>query len=643
LSEFETNRCSAGNYIISGGQESTLVLWQLDTNKTEFLPHLPAPVRNIVVSPTGTSYAVKLINNSVMVLSTSELVPKTHISGIQATAWDIEKRMSSLLPEAKLKTVDLERAPKEFSGYRSSAAAINPLKPTEILLAVPSSNPSGILKSNAPFLQTFDMASSHQISRQALARTNTTTLNRGPERNKLMEPDVKLIAVNGKGRWLATVDEWNPPTVDLGATEPESGESQGERCREVFLKFWLFNAEKNEWELVTRVDSPHSSAQGSADNSIRALLAEPSKGGFATIGDDGTVRTWRTKTRTRDNVAVIENGVPLKTWSCSRSIHLNHDSPDGVDGKEVQPNLAEASLSKPALAYSADGSLLAASYAVKTSQQYPTIYLIAAETGNIRHIIDGLQLPNIVDLAIIGPFLIILGTGVLQVYDLVRGEVSWSMGIKSSKLSDTSVAEMLLLATDQTSGTFALAIPTVSKQANQDKGEGVILDLTTTRLLVFDPIKGPEALLTTTINCPVTALLATGGDTGGYAVLDSSAELHVLEPRGGALISGSGSAAIAAVNSLNSSADEEDIDIQTVMGAVDDDQDDDEEAEIAQQGLDVPDPSTFNEDNDIVDKPVVRADQLSDVFDQGPAYAMPSVSDLFESVAGLFSRKPPVA
>jgi NET1-associated nuclear protein 1 (U3 small nucleolar RNA-associated protein 17) len=38
--------------------------------------------------------------------------------------------------------------------------------------------------------------------------------------------------------------------------------------------------------------------------------------------------------------------------------------------------------------------------------------------------------------------------------------------------------------------------------------------------------------------------------------------------------------------------------------------------------------------------PVVRQEQLAEIFDVGPSYAPLNVSELFERVVGLFARKP---
>ena len=53
------------------------MLWQLDTNLKQFLPHLSAAIESLAVSPKGTLYALRLSDNSVIVLSTAELEPIT--------------------------------------------------------------------------------------------------------------------------------------------------------------------------------------------------------------------------------------------------------------------------------------------------------------------------------------------------------------------------------------------------------------------------------------------------------------------------------------------------------------------------------------------------------------------------------------
>jgi NET1-associated nuclear protein 1 (U3 small nucleolar RNA-associated protein 17) len=45
-------------------------------------------------------------------------------------------------------------------------------------------------------------------------------------------------------------------------------------------------------------------------------------------------------------------------------------------------------------------------------------------------------------------------------------------------------------------------------------------------------------------------------------------------------------------------------------------------------------------DDEDDDKPVVRPEQLAEIFDVGPSFALPSVHELFHAVAGLYAHKP---
>ena len=56
---------------------------------------MAATIQNVVVSPTGTSYAVQLADNSAMVLSTSELKPVVNIAGIQTSVVESEASIES--------------------------------------------------------------------------------------------------------------------------------------------------------------------------------------------------------------------------------------------------------------------------------------------------------------------------------------------------------------------------------------------------------------------------------------------------------------------------------------------------------------------------------------------------------------------
>ena len=52
-----------GTYLLSGGEEGVLVLWQVNTGSNHFRPRLGAPIVGVACSPGDRIYAVSLANN----------------------------------------------------------------------------------------------------------------------------------------------------------------------------------------------------------------------------------------------------------------------------------------------------------------------------------------------------------------------------------------------------------------------------------------------------------------------------------------------------------------------------------------------------------------------------------------------------
>ena len=57
------------NYLLTGGLESTLVIWQLQTRQKTFLPRLGAKIIDIQVSDCDLYYGLLLADNSVLIIS----------------------------------------------------------------------------------------------------------------------------------------------------------------------------------------------------------------------------------------------------------------------------------------------------------------------------------------------------------------------------------------------------------------------------------------------------------------------------------------------------------------------------------------------------------------------------------------------
>ena len=145
---------------------------------------------------------------------------------------------------------------------------------------------------------------------------------------------------------------------------------------------------------------------------------------------------------------------------------------------------------------------------------------------------------------------------------------------------------------------------------------------------VYDPYQS-EALWSYKAPDIVLALTATK-EGKGYIMLDSSSCIRVLSPRNAPLqlITPPPESALA----LEANAIERD-----------EAESDDEKGDNPASGTLVPisNDEGFLEASEN-DKPVVRPEQLQQIFDSGPSRALPPVKDLFNAVVNLYARKPRV-
>ena len=75
-----------GHYLLSGGEEAVLVIWQLRTLKQTFLPRLGATIVSISVSPNGETYVVGTEDNAIRVVDAATLRTNWSIRGVASAA-----------------------------------------------------------------------------------------------------------------------------------------------------------------------------------------------------------------------------------------------------------------------------------------------------------------------------------------------------------------------------------------------------------------------------------------------------------------------------------------------------------------------------------------------------------------------------
>ncbi|KAH9944212.1 WD40 repeat-like protein [Epithele typhae] len=235
-----------GAYLLSGGEEAVLVLWQLHSGRKEFVPRVGSPIVHVTLVSVGgeEEYLLGLADASFAFVRASTLKISRSISRIK-----LDPAVSYDRPSAS----------------SSVPLAVHSQSSTLIL---PSSHPSS--------LQTFSPSSSKLVSELEVSPSNRISRRD----DKPLEPSrVERVILSDDGVWMATIDE-----------------REGDETfrSEVYLKIWQWDRKSGFWILNTRIDRPHgvkkvtgaAFRRGSWDSD--GLL-------LATVGRDGDIKTWRVR------------------------------------------------------------------------------------------------------------------------------------------------------------------------------------------------------------------------------------------------------------------------------------------------------------------------------------------------------------
>ncbi|KAF3023538.1 hypothetical protein E8E14_009460 [Neopestalotiopsis sp. 37M] len=586
-----------GNYIISGGSESVLIQWQLDTQKIDVLPHLTATIENIVISARGSSYVIHLGDNSTMIMTTAEMKPTTYISGVQSLVTPRPPSKDNFVK--RIGYVEDERTVSKIP------ATIDPKDRTRLLLCVGNGQqgaPEGAMPS-MPLLQTVDLSTMQGLSKQAITRTHPTDVNTTKKGFPITEPRVAHMAYSHDAKWLATVDEWQPPSRDTEVLESTPSERL-----EVFLKFWSASADGQSLELVARINAPHFTGR---DERVLDLAADPTSHTFATVGEDGVLRLWRPAIRQRDGIVVkSRTGRGLESWTCVNTIHLQENK--ALADSNAVPVKTPRQRSG-AVSFSEDGSMLACAF---QNGAESAVYLVDVNSGAVVDSLDGLINGQVQNLRVLASQLVVLSQD-LVVYDIVQDELVYGIQL-SSETSGSPVQALSQLAVDYPSRSFAVAI------SNQNRFGAI-----KSEVAVFNADQSEPEFIQQFSN-PVVSLITTPGSSG-YLVLDASAQVCSITQSNDAT-------SVAVAQSLaDINLDQPELDKSQesgVLAVVNEEQYDaasDEEMEdVVEDAMD--------EDEDSAPV-VVPPQKLAELFDAAPPFAMPPIEDMFYQVTKLFTAK----
>jgi NET1-associated nuclear protein 1 (U3 small nucleolar RNA-associated protein 17) len=555
-----------------------------------------------------------------MILSTTELVPTANIAGIQA-------HVAGAFSHSKPRVWRLEDENNGRPLIPRTPAVINPAHPSRLLLAVgeiQEVNPRSKSVLSAPYLQTYDIASNHNLTRQALTRTNVNNKNIAPNAHSISEPVISHMQISHDGSWLATVDEFIPPRrdIDFLAHSGMDLDIEQRRRREVYLKFWQWSKADETWALVTRIDAPHMMAvEQYGAGRVLALSVDSSSLTFSTLGEDGIVQIWRPRVRKRDGVVVRgKDGEALCTWSCHRRVSLGTP--------EIEDNTQSFIPSHGSLAFSEDGSILAAAI---DGMDKGLVHLINPFTGMIRASQPAVYSGDLISMAFISQYIITLSDE-LQVYDLVLNERKYgiTLGYIKTLLDANQKKEMFHLSVDQKSKTFAIAIPCREDWNPQERKQIGTLQMAYSEIAVFDP-KYPVPIYTKRSSSLATALLPAISSPG-FVVLDAAAEITTISPKATQTLT---SLARPMVELRLDIAAEEEPAIDLMQLADETEEMDAVDEEEISPAADV---APIDPDDD--GPPVISQQRLTEVLDIGPSFALPPVEQMFYHVADLFSSKP---
>ncbi|KAG8822073.1 hypothetical protein FRC19_006752 [Serendipita sp. 401] len=253
-----------GAYLLSGGEESVLVIWQLHSGKKEFVPRVGAPIQTISIYDAGDGgheqeYALGLNDGTIAFIRSGTL------------------KLSRTIARVKLE-------PPYFTSNSPIPIFMHPRSRN---LFLPSSHPSSLQvysPSSSSLLLELEVSPSNRVSR--------------PYAKPLEPCRVSLIAVSECGRWLGTIDSRDGSAEGFGL----------ETC----LRIWHWDETDQLWSLNTRVDQPHGSHPV---NSLAFSPAAPDQDlMLASTGDDNHIKTWCLRTTPRKDEHIV-NWVLRSTFS----------------------------------------------------------------------------------------------------------------------------------------------------------------------------------------------------------------------------------------------------------------------------------------------------------------------------------------
>eukprot|EP00056_Hartaetosiga_gracilis_P005812 m.89353 g.89353 ORF g.89353 m.89353 type:complete len:936 (-) comp12292_c0_seq1:59-2866(-) len=219
-----------GEYLLSGGEEGVLVLWQVSTRSKRFLPRLGSPISHLAVTGSNTNYVVSLSNNCILVVG--------------AASFEVSHKISGFM-----------RSP--IASQRSVSCG---------LVAHPQNQSLLITNGTQGQLQIFNVDKDEHVAN--IDVTGRNYISRTYHR-QISPIDITHTAITSDGSALATV-------------EMRTDKFFGNDLR---MKFWHKTRSSDKFQVNTVVDPPHQ-------RQLTSLCVHPNQPKFLSTSVDGTIKLW---------------------------------------------------------------------------------------------------------------------------------------------------------------------------------------------------------------------------------------------------------------------------------------------------------------------------------------------------------------
>lgn len=451
------------NYLLSGGLEKVLVFWQLETEKTQFLPRLNGTIEKISIDLNKSDYyslMLKIPSNNqeessttsntiddeddfessfeVLILSAVDLVSRLSVNGVRPKFSN--SNIKSTLNKTRKKFAKLENY--DVSKLKHDYTSIFEIHPQTQQLYFP----------RGATIQGYDLIKNEQTFTQNAAPLLSTGKVRSE--NKLIDPEISNIAFSHDGQWMCTFDTISTSKIDNLLSKNDL---------QYALKFWKYIDNKSDsntsttghWELSTKIIDPHGRT-----NPILSITAAPltyhNGLSFLTADDKGGLRVWRPrafKEQNQQSQAQKTQGKQQQTaWTLRKS------KPSGAFVSNAVSSC-----------WSEDGSIIVLGHECS---------ITAFNTHNLEEITE-YQIPamsgsRIRSLSILGNYLIVLSKTRITSFDLLSGTFTPFVAKVNTTLGGKN-----LIAIDRVNELICLAV-------NYYKDNGSQLSVNS-KIFVFKP------------------------------------------------------------------------------------------------------------------------------------------------------------